>query len=522
MISRSDSLRYFAPEQSARCNSTINCDLCVFGGTAGGVIAAVQAAKQGLCVVILETSSHLGGVTAGGLGWTDFGNKATIGGLARSFYEKIGVHYGDKESWIFEPHVAESVFNSWIHEAGIRVFRREYLKSVRLEGLRIAAVQMLSGLVVRAKQYIDSTYEGDLMAAAGVSYRVGREDNSLYNETNNGMQIHAKHQFDYPVDPYRKERVHSSGLLPGIEMGDDFALGRGDQRIQAYNFRMCLTRETGNRRPFPKPANYDPSEYELLKRYLIGGWNEVFLKFDPIPGNKTDTNNNGAVSTDLIGRNHDWPEGGYARREEIFQAHVTYQQGLQWFLANDPAVPAHIREEYRQWGLPLDEFEDTGGWPHALYVREARRLLGTVVITEHTCRGTDFISDPICMGSYGMDSHNCRRILRNGRLMNEGDVQEAGFKPYPISWRSIIPQIGECENLIIPVCVSASHIAFGSIRMEPVFMMLGQAAGMAASIAIRENCATQNLDYAGLRQSLLEAGQVLQVPEEFNYPNKIV
>jgi hypothetical protein len=370
--------------------------------------------------------------------------------------------------------------------------------------------------------FIDATYEGDLLAAAGASYTVGREGNLRYEETLNGMQIREKHQFNYPVDPYRRPGVTSSGLLRGIDPAQDFVAGAGDNRIQAYNFRMCLTNVPDNRLPFEQPMGYDRDAYELLARYLQGGWNEIFAKFDPIPGGKTDTNNHGAVSTDYIGGNHAWPEAGYAQREKIFQAHVTYQQGLQWFLCHDPAVPASIRESYVQWGLPKDEFVETGGWPHALYVREARRLLGEYVITEHDCRGSRRCDDPVALGAYGMDSHNCRRIIHQGRLWNEGDLQAAGFPPYPISYRAIIPRRGECPNLLVPVCVSASHIAFGSIRMEPVFMMLGQSAATAAMIALEERCDVQDVPYSGLRERLLRDEQVLEATGETARANEIV
>ncbi len=497
-------------------------DLCIYGGTAAGVMAAVQAATNGLKAVLVENSNHLGGMTAAGLGWTDFGNKATVGGLAREFYRQLGRHYGSEEQWCFEPSVAERILNAWMEETGSTVLRREYLADVRLIDGRIESILLESGLVVRAKVFIDATYEGDLMARAGVSHTVGREGNSAYSETVNGMQIHRKHQFDYPVDPYRIEGAPGSGLLPGIEAGTDYVKGAGDRRIQAYNFRMCLTRDPDNRRPFTRPAGYDRSAYELLARYLRGGWNEIFAKFDPIPGNKTDTNNHGALSTDFIGQNHAWPAAGYAMREKLFRAHVTYQQGLQWFLSQDEAVPASIREAYGEWGLPKDEFAETGGWPHALYIREARRMVSDYVTTEHNCRGSITADDPVGLGAYGMDSHNCRRVVIDGRLWNEGDVQAAGFPPYGISWRSLIPRRGECANLIVPVCLSASHIAYGSIRMEPVFMVLGQSAAIAATLALQENCAVQDLPYSALREQLLQAKQALQVTGENARSNAIV
>lgn len=522
MVSSPSGLHYYSPHGQHPTASILEVDICIYGGTAAGVTAAVQAARSGRRAVLLENSNHLGGMTAAGLGWTDFGNQATIGGLAREFYRGVGRHYGKEEQWCFEPGVAERFMNDWLAATGVPVLRREYLASARLAGNRIESIRLESGLVVRARVFIDATYEGDLLARAGVSHTVGREANTVHGETSNGMQIHAKHQFDYPVDPYRTAGAPGSGLLPGIEAAADYQLGAGDSRIQAYNFRMCLTDVPDNRRPFLQPSGYDRSEYELLARYFRGGWNEVFAKFDRIPGGKTDTNNHGAVSTDFIGRNHAWPGASYAEREKIFQAHVTYQQGLQWFLANDAAVPAPIREAYRQWGLPKDEFIETGGWPHALYIREARRMVSGYVMTERNCRGLVHAEDPVGLGAYGMDSHNCRRIVLEGRLLNEGDVQAAGFPPYGISWRSLIPQRGECINLIVPVCVSASHIAFGSIRMEPVFMVLGQSAALAADLVLAENCAAQDLPYAALRAQLLAAGQVLQVTGSADRPNEIV
>lgn len=497
-------------------------DVCIYGGTAAGVVAAVQAARDGLQTVVIESSNHLGGMTAGGLGWTDFGNRHSVGGLAREFYRRLGRHYGVEEEWCFEPHAAESIFEAWLRETGTQVFRREYLMGVERDNARITRLHLASGLTVRARIFIDASYEGDLLARGGVRYTVGREGNALYGETLNGMQVHAKHQFDYPVDPYRIEGSPGSGLLPGIEPGNDYVLGGGDRRIQAYNFRLCLTRQADNRIPFPCPRGYEAGDYELLARYLRGGWNEVFAKFDPIRGGKTDTNNHGAVSTDYIGQNHAWPEAGYEERERIFQAHVRYQQGLQWFLSHDPRVPAPIRDAYAEWGLPKDEFVETGGWPHALYIREARRMRSDYVMTEHDCRGTIQAEDPVGLGAYGMDSHNCRRLLIDGRLRNEGDVQAAGFPPYGISWRALIPRPGECVNLIVPVCVSASHIAYGSIRMEPVFMVLGQSAAIAASLALDENCAVQDLPYTALREQLLQAGQVLQVAGAAARANEIV
>ena len=515
-------LKYYAPHGQLHPRDEITVELCIYGGTAAGVVAALQAATEGLSAVIIESSNHLGGMTAGGLGWTDFGNKDTVGGFAREFYRRVGRHYGTAEEWRFEPHVAEKVFEDWVRDAGIPVYRREYLAGVTMEGTRLLSLRLESGLTVRAKIFIDATYEGDLLARAGVRYTVGRDGNAAYGEMVNGMQIHAKHQFDYPVDPYRVPGAPGSGLLPGIDEARDYAPGAGDGRIQAYNFRMCLTKVADNRVPFTQPPGYERGAYELLARYLRGGWNEVFAKFDGIPGSKTDTNNHGAVSTDFIGHNHAWPEATPAAREKIFQAHVVYQQGLQWFFANDEAVPKAIREAYALWGLPKDEFIETGGWPHALYVREARRLVGDYVMTEHDCRGHKTCADSVAVGAYGMDSHHCRRIMVADRLWNEGDVQAAGFPPYPISYRAIIPRRGECSNLLVSVCISASHIAYGSLRMEPVFMVLGQSAATAAALALADNCAVQDVPYDALRERLQRGGQVLAVSGVAARANEIV
>jgi hypothetical protein len=504
--------RYFNPAPLAP--TTLDADLCVYGGTSGGITAAIEAARRGLDVVVLEPSRHLGGLTAGGLGMTDVGNKHVIGGLSREFYRAVGSHYRVKEEWRFEPHVAEQTFERWVADHGVRVFKGQFLDTVEMNGRRIVALTTLSGLTVRARIFIDAGYEGDLMAKAGVSHTIGRESNSTYGETANGAQIHTEHQFNSPVDPYVISGNPASGLLPGIDADSDYELGKGDRRVQAYNFRMCLTNRPDMRIPFPKPADYDARWYELLKRHLATGWNEAFRKFDEIRNGKTDTNNHGAVSTDFIGQNHAYPEADYETRERIFQAHVTWQQGLMWTLANDPEIPAAIREPMSQWGLCRDEFVDFGGWSYALYVRESRRMVSDYVMTEHDCRGDRVVNDPVGMAAYGMDSHNVRRIVIDGRVVNEGDVQVGGFLPYPISYRSLIPGKSECANLLVPYCLSASHIGFGSIRMEPVFMVLAQSCAIAATLALRTGVSVQDLPYADLRKELLAAGQILERPAE--------
>jgi hypothetical protein len=481
----------------------------VYGGTAAGVVAAVTVARRGHNVVMLNPGRSVGGMTSGGLGYTDMGNAHAIGGRSRRFYQDAGRHYGVPESWTNEPRIAQRVLHDWIEQHDIAVVPHSFVETVAMEGRRIKSIHMLGGLTVQAKQFIDASYEGDVLARAGVSYTVGREGNARYSETRNGAQVHTTHQFDCRVDPYRVEGDPASGALPFVDLEPPAAVGEGDRRVQAYCFRVCMTKEPGNRLPFPKPQGYNADWYELAARWLRSTRTDIFQKFDAIRGNKTDSNNHGAVSTDFIGASYGWPDGTYEQRERIFQAHVCYQQGLHWFLANDPRVPDHIREPYAQWGLALDEFTDTGHWPSQLYIREARRMVGDLVLTEHDCLGGRRCDDPIGMGAYQMDSHNCRRCVRDGAVINEGDVQAPLPRPYAIPYRAIVPRRGECENLIVPVCVSASHIAFGSIRMEPVFMVLAESAAIAGCLAMEEECSAQDVPYDSLRPELIEAGQVL-------------
>lgn len=498
---------YYLPEMDRRNRQVLDCDLCVYGGTAAGVIAAVEARRRGLRVVLLVNGLHIGGLTTGGLGYTDFGNKDIVGGLAREFYRKLGEYYGLDEEWRFEPSAAQRVIDTMLREAGVEPILRQYLESATMENGCISSLRLESGLEVRAGMYMDASYEGDLMAAAGVSYAVGREGNHVYGEFCNGIQVREHHQFLIPVSPYRIPGEPRSGLLPGISDGPLAAQGSGDNRIQAYNFRVCMT-QAASRIPFPKPEGYDPELYELLARYLDAGWRGLYVKFDSIQGGKTDTNNHGPFSSDYIGANYAYPEATYAQREAIVQDHVRYHQGLLWFLANDSRVPGDIRQGMSTWGLAEDEFQMTGNWPAQIYVREARRMCSDYVNTEWNCRGIRRAPDPIAFGAYHMDSHNCQRVVVGDRVLNEGDVQIA-VKPYPISYRSVIPSLGEAKNLFVPVCLSATHIAYGSIRMEPVFMMLAQSCAIAASLCLKDGLSVQELDYRQLRDELLSAGQVL-------------
>ncbi len=510
-MSHANSLFYYNPAVIKPTTTSLEVDVCIYGGNAGGVIAAVQASKMGLSAVVLEPGNAIGGMTASGLSCTDAGATAGIGGLSREFYQRCGSYYGAEIEWRFEPHIAEKVLWEMLGESGVPIHFYQFLNRVEMDGHRITAIELEGGLRVAAKAFIDCSYEGDLMAKAGVSYHVGRESNNVYGELYNGSQVMDRHQFYFPVDPYIVPGDPSSGLLPGIESGEAVD-GVGDHRIQAYNFRLCLSSDPDNQVDFEKPENYDESEYELSVRYTQAGYAHPICKTGgSIRGNKIDMNNFGAVSSDFIGRNYAYPEGDYATREKIFQKHVTYHKGLMWFWRNDPRVPREHREYLAAWGLAADEFVRTGHWPHQLYVREARRMVSDYVMTEHHCLNKSYVEDPIGMASYTMDSHNTRRIVRDGRVLNEGNVEIVETQPFSISHKSIVPGRGECENLLVPVCMSASHICYGSIRMEPVFMILGQTAATIAAIAIENRSSVQDVTYDELRPQQEDQEQVLEL-----------
>jgi hypothetical protein len=493
-------------------------DVCVFGGTSAGVIAAVQVAQMGRTTVLVAPERHLGGLTSGGLGWTDIGNKAAIGGLSRQFYRRLGEHYGKDEAWTFEPHVAEAAFEALIAEAHVSVFREQRLAGVKKVDGRIVELTTDGGDVFRARMFIDATYEGDLMARAGVSYFVGREANATYGESLDGIRAATpKHQFEVPVDPFVKAGDPASGLLPFVQDVPFGSPGGGDRCVQAYNLRLCLTRVSANQWPIEPPPNYDAARYELLGRYFdaLGAAGKKpalknFLKIDLVTLEKTDINNNGAFSTDFIGGSYRWPEASDAERAEIYRDHLEYVQGLLFYLANSSRVPEPVRTEMQQWGPCRDEFTDNHGWPLQLYVREARRMVADYVMSEKNCRRVDVVPDAIALAAYNMDSHNARRLVRDGHVENEGDVQVAPMSPYPIAYRAIVPRAAECTNLLVPVCLSASHIAYGSIRMEPVFVILGQSAATAAVLAIAGSVPIQRVDYPALRARLIADHQVLE------------
>ena len=492
-------------------------DVCVYGGTSAGVIAAYAVAKQGKKVLLVEPGQRLGGMTSGGLGQTDIGNKQVVKGLALDFYRRVGATYGRLESWIFEPSVAEAIYKDYIVRGNVEVLYGHRIVDAQKQGASITSINVESventaqTKNISAKVFIDCTYEGALMARAGVSYVVGREDNKVYGEDYNGVQMQHLHQFVDNVDPYVEKGNPASGLLWGISDAALAPTGSGDNMVQAYNYRICLTSDKDNMLPIEKPANYDPSRYELLLRIIEAQKNynlNGYFIISPMPNNKTDINNRGAFSTDMIGMNHRYPEASYEERAEIIQAHKDYTFGLLWFMGNDERVPKQLRDQMLSWGLPKDEYVEYGHWTPQLYIREARRMVGEYVATQANCENKVTVDDGVGMAAYTMDSHNCQRvvIVKDGKAMvkNEGNVEIKGGLPYDVSYRCLTPKREECDNLLVPVCLSASHIAYGSIRMEPVFMLLGQSAAKAACLAIDGGVKVQEVDVKEIQRMYVE------------------
>jgi hypothetical protein len=526
-------------------------DIVIYGGTSAGIAAAIQAKRMNKSVILIEPDNRIGGLTTGGLGQTDIGNKIAIGGISREFYERVKAHYDQPENWkwqkreeyrdggqtrtgpeenamwTFEPSAALAIYEKWLEEDQISVVKNEKLdreNGVVKENGKITSITTLNGNTYTGKVFIDATYEGDLLASAGVSYRTGRESNSDFGETLNG--VHTKltdttmsglpahnainHNFVDGVDPYVVAGDPSSGLLPYINPDGPGIEGQGDKNLQAYCYRMCLTDHPENRIPFEKPAGYDEKNYELLLRNYEAGEDGFPWINSDMPNRKTDTNNRTGFSTDFIGQNYLYPEASYEEREQIKEAHRNYQKGLMWTLANHPRIPDKIRNEVARWGTCKDEFSREDGWQEQLYIREARRMNGVMTMTQYHCEGIEVVPDPVGMGAYGMDSHHTQRYVNaQGFVKNEGNVEARVAAPYPVSYRAILPKEHECSNLLVPVCLSATHIAFGSIRMEPVFMVLGQSAATAAVMAIDQHSTIHALDYELLRTRLMQDRQVL-------------
>ena len=538
------------------CNSKNNglltsADVVIYGGTSAGISAAIQTARLGKSVILIEPTNRLGGLTTGGLGQTDIGNKQVIGGIAREFYQNIGRYYEDSANWVwqmrseykdggqtrsdknddamwtFEPSAALQVFHDMIKDLDIQIIYNQRLDrttDLPKKDNTINFITTESGNKYYGKMFIDATYEGDLLAAAGVTYTIGREANSQYGESLNGVQANdtsltlsgslsansRHHNFVQGVDPYIIPGDPSSGLLPGINpiVEED---GSGDKHIQAYCFRMCLTDHPNNRIPFDKPKNYKELNYELLFRNYESGYNRIPWINSKMPNRKTDSNNRDGFSTDFIGQNYDYPEANYEDRERIIQKHLSHQQGLMWTLANHPRIPEEIREEVSRWGTCKDEFDREDGWQQQLYIREARRMISDIVMTQKHCERIEIVRDGVGMAAYGMDSHHTQRYINSmGNVSNEGNVEAHVKAPFPISYRSIVPKKEECSNLLVPICLSATHIAFGSIRMEPVFMVLGQSSAVIACLAIEEDKAVQEIEYNRIREMLIKLEQVLK------------
>jgi hypothetical protein len=529
-------------------------DIVVYGGTSGGIIAAVQAAKSKHSVVLISPTSALGGLTTSGLGFIDLGRNTILGGLSRDFHTRLYHYYQRPEAWkweegakfgnkgqgmpafiaeaklasVFEPSVATAVFNDMLKEIGVTVVtaRLDLKNGVVMVGKRIQKIRTEDGREFAGKMFIDATYEGDLLPGAGVSFTVGRESNATYNETINGIQSGraVTNQLPDGIDPYVKPGDPSSGLLPGVNADAGGKIGEGDSRLQAYCFRMCLTDAPENRMTIEKPEGYDEANYEILFRAIQAGQSTRFFKFSLMPNRKTDSNNHSGISTDFIGENYgagwDWTTLNHDERVALAKKHEHWQRGLVWTLQNHPRVPEAIRTAHANWGLPKDEFTDNGHWPHQLYIREARRMVSDFVMTEHHCRRKLPVPESIGLAAYTMDSHAVQRYVTNGMVKNEGDVQVHIPGPYPVSYRAIVPKKGECENLLVPWCLSASHIAFGSIRMEPVFMILAQSAATAAGLAVEEGTSVQQVPYEKLKDRLERDGQVLQLPDSSGHSSK--
>jgi hypothetical protein len=512
---------------SAYAQSTEHADLVVYGGTAAGVMTAYSAAQQGLQVVLLEPSKHLGGMVTGGLSATDLGHFAIIGGYARDFYLKAAAHYGvtnldEAQNWRSEPHVDEQLFRSMLQDAGVRVVFTEKLREkngAEITGRRVTAISTEDGRRWIANVFADCSYEGDLMAQAGVTYTWGREPSSQYGESLAGVRGETKgHQFSWPLSAYDANHQLYRDVMPGPLAPE----GTGDKKVQAYNFRLILTTDPADKLPFPRPDGYDSTRFALLKQYIKefpehkGRAPVVHDFFNPveIPNHKADFNNNGPISTDYIGHSWSFPEASYAEKKKITEDHLLYTESLVYFLANDASVPESLRAELNTWGLPKDEFADTGHWPNQLYIREGRRMVGEYVMKQADLQTDRTKPDSIAMGSYNSDSHNIQRVAQvDGTVTNEGDVQ-VPVQPYEIAYRAVTPKRGEAENLLVPVCLSASHTAYSSVRMEPQYMMIGQAAGVAAALTISGKTTVQDISIADLQTRLHQHGAILHLSEQ--------
>lgn len=528
--------------------SEYSAPVVIYGGTSAGVMAALQAAKQDQDVILIEPGQHYGGMSVEGLGGSDidnhgpFQNSPAVGGLALEFYRRVAEHYGNSDKfeailisggkqpalWRFEPHVAEKIFAAWLAEyprikllRGTRLIEGKGVSFFHVPNMekRIAYIRCESPsekeLRIGGQVFIDATYEGDLLHAAGISTIIGREPNSKYNETKNGIREKTTHaQFTVKVDPYKTPGDPSSGVIRTIQDEPLGTPGDGDKRLQAYCFRMCLTKDPKNRIPFAKPTNFDEENYEIYKRYVKAG-GKLWKPGGSIPNGKTDQGSWHDVSANLYGMNIEYPGGDYTTRKRVYDEHLSFTQGLCWFLANDPSMPEDIRTAWSTWGVCKDEFQDNGGWPRAFYVRDARRMVSDYVITEHHTRKENQtpVADPVAVAYWPPDTHHVRRIVRDGAAYNEGFVFGGNdWAPFGVAYRSLVPKKSECTNLITATCPSSSHVAYGAIRLEWTFMALGQAVGSAAVEAVKNKSSVQEVKYDNLRKQLLADMQVVELP----------
>lgn len=494
----------------------LEADICVYGGTSSGVAAAVAAARDGRSVVLVEPTQFVGGMSASGISLIDRGDVSTIGGISREFYERAGQVYGEKIAWRIEPSVASRIFEQFLAEhPSVTVVRGSYLETAVTRDGQVESVVLENGVSVEAEVFIDATYEGDLLAAADVPFSIGRESRARYNESLAGTRVKTrKHQFTFAVSPYRRKGDTTSGLLPGVSAEPMGAEGDGDSSLPAFTYRLCLTKAP-DRIPFAKPAGYDPLEYELLARHVVARQAASLktrlrdvVQLDWLPNGKFDLNNNGPISTDFVGGSKSYVFASQAERRVIERRHREYIEGLFVFLRSDPRLPENLRREAKAFGLARDEYVENDHWPPLLYVREARRLSGSYVMTQADCEGETAHSSSIGLASYMIDSHNCRRVVVDGKAVNEGDIQHRLPGPFVIPYEAITPRISDCSNLLVPVCLSSTHVAFSSIRMEPVLMILGESAGIAASLAVDDGLPVQKVDRSKLERRLLGAGQI--------------
>lgn len=508
----------------------IHTDVCILGGSEAAFTAAIQAARMGQDVVLIEPTGHPGGMMVEGIAKDiRFGSSVVIGGIAQEVYTAVEKHYGrqplfDSAQWYsrYEPHVAEAVIEDFLsREKNIRIIRKTRVREedgVRKNGTTIQSIVLEDGREIAARVFVDASVEGDLLHLAGVTTETIREGNARYGETKNGIQVENTYrQFTVQVDPYVVPGDPSSGLIPTIQPGELGEYGAPSQYIQGFCFRLVLTRDSGNRIPITKPANYDPQTYEIYRRYLQAG-GRLFHPQANRPNGKTDLGSWHDLSANLYGENWAYPAGDYATKDSIVRYHRDFTQGLIWFLQNDPAVDERTRREWEGWGLCRDEFTDNEGWPRRLYIRSARRLVSDYVITErHTRRDNpDRVPDPVAIAWWPPDTHHARRIVCDGYAYNEGFVFGGDdWRPFGVSWRALLPKASECTNLITPTCLSSSYVAYGAIRILPTFMMLGQSAGTAAAMAVEQGVAVQEIEYADLRERLLADGQILELPADW-------